>query len=131
MMPQEPGSPYPQRILIFVKDEGVSAKDFLTKFSDDLTQWANESSNTAYTGSNNLFHLFPSDDTSKPVNYYLRTKDTLLLLKKVYGTVEGITKSDIEQDHTVLENFFGSSKRGQEILGDLKLKSTAHCVGKE
>jgi hypothetical protein len=38
MMPQEPGSPYPQRILIFVKDEEVSAKDFLTKFSDDLTR---------------------------------------------------------------------------------------------
>ena len=119
MMPQEPGSQYPQRILIFVKDEEVSAKDFLTKFAHDLTQWANESSNTAYTGSNNLFRLFPSDDTQKPVNYYLRTKDTLLLLKKVYGTVEGITKSDIEHDHTVLENFFGTAKLGQEILGTL------------
>lgn len=119
VIPQAPDSVYPSRCLVFVKDEDTSIEDFLTKFASDFTDWANEKTNTSYTGTHNLFRVAPSETPPMPVHHYLRIKDTLLLLKKIYGTVEGVTKADIESDETLLENFFGTFKLGQEILNPL------------
>jgi len=119
LIPQTPESVYPSRCMVFVKDEATSTEEFLTKFSSEFTDWANEKTNTSYIGTHNLFRVAPSETPPMPVHHYLRIKDTLLLLKKIYGTVEEVTKADIEADETLLENFFGTSKLGQEILHPL------------
>ena len=51
----------------------------------------------------------------KPVNYYLRDIDTLLLLKKMYGG-NGVKKIGIENDTEVLGKFFQDIQQGIQLL---------------
>lgn len=115
-LPKNPGSPYPKRAVILFNDPNVSVDQFLMDF---CLRWSHRANTERiYTGDRNQFVYKPHPGKPYPVNHYLRNRDTILLLKKVYGT-EGVTKSDVESDEDVLIKFFGDVDTGRQLLSNL------------
>lgn len=119
-MKQKPGVDWPWKVLAFFRNGEETVEEFAKFICNKLTLWANTSDD--WKGSNNLFIYRKSSQVGylvpRPVNYYIRMRDTLLLLKKVYGG-QGVTKADIEQDEDVLTQFFGTVDKGRRVLGQL------------
>jgi len=114
-LPSKAGSPFPWRCFV-----GLNTKDWTLTCQGDfvasvLTDEANK--NPEFLGNNNLF-VFSTDkthDPPEPVNYYLRDKDTVLVLSKVYT---GFTKYELENDSDIMTEFFASLENGQRILAN-------------
>lgn len=78
-----------------------------------FTKIANESSE--FRGDFNKF-VFLRDETTvppRPVNYYMRNEDTIKVLKMVYSNS---LKQELQEDASVMEDFFGSLEEGSRIL---------------
>ena len=54
------------------------------------------------------------EKSAEPLNKYLLDDDCVYILKRCYYES---TKEDLLEDDEVMVNFFGSSEKGQEILG--------------
>ena len=111
-----------QRIM---KLQKILASYLLPKF----TYCANQSD--AFIGSKNKF-IYQKEKTllvEKPVNYYLYLcdRDTLLLLKKIYGG-NGVKKIDIENDNEVLVKFFQDVQQGIQLLTMLTKDQSQHLT---
>lgn len=119
-MPQEPGSIYSQKVVAFFTETDQTVQAFAKWLAAQLTLWANTSDE--WFGTNNIFiyrqNLQGEFLQPRPVNYYIRVRDTLLLLRKVYGG-KTIEKTDIEQDEEILTQYFGTVEKGRNILGQL------------
>jgi len=114
-LPSKAGSPFPWRCFV-----GLNTKDWtLTRQGDCVASVLTDEANTnpEFLGNNNLF-VFSTDETHnppEPVNYYIRDKDTVLVLSKIYT---GFTKYELENDSDVMTEFFGSLENGRRILAD-------------
>ena len=119
-LPQGPDSNYGRTSIVCFRDTNETIEEFGDSLAAKLTSYANTSE--AFIGTRNhfIYHHDKNQSTelAHPVNYYLRNRDTLLLLKKVYGS-EGITKSEIIEDHDILIKFFGEVQTGIDFLGPL------------
>mmetsp|Transcript_22019 Transcript_22019/g.47867 ORF Transcript_22019/g.47867 Transcript_22019/m.47867 type:complete len:269 (-) Transcript_22019:158-964(-) len=126
-LPQGRDSMYGRYCLVCFRDGDETVEEFGNSLAAKLTNYANSSE--AFIGSKNHF-IYHQDNnqttaSAQPVNYYLRTKDTLLLLKKVYGS-EGITKTEIIEDYDVLDKFFGEVQKGIDLLKPLSEDQWQH-----
>ena len=117
--PQSPTSTFGRLGIVCFRDNEESTDEFGNSFASKLMQYANDSDE--FTGTRNKFIYEKNRGASlnpHPVNYYIRDRDTLLLLKKVYGG-EGITKAELANDHDLLVKFFGDVKTGHKFLDPL------------
>ena len=71
--------------------------------------------NSGYLGNKNLFVYQSISCDSKPEREYILTKDSINLLKVIYGAT-GLSREDIMKDAEVLECFFGSVAKTKQIL---------------
>jgi hypothetical protein len=123
---QENNSRYYKECLLVFFDGSISIDDFATQWCLTLSNFANQATNVHFPGDRNKFiyeeNTFEQD---KPVNYYLLTKETLLLLKKIYDP-SGTRKSEIEKDTELLTKYFGDAKKGLSVLNNLTEEQWVH-----
>lgn len=116
-LPQFPGCEYSWKAIAFFRDTNETVDAFLSWITKKMTNYCNESPDCK--GSSNVV-MYREDQqeflTPQPVINYIRVRDTLLLLKKLYGTY---TKAEIETDEEILIKFFGTTERGHQILAPL------------
>ena len=107
---------YPVKGLLYAVDPNVSEDEAKNEIANDLAAFAN--SDPQFIGTHNQYEVQDVEEEKLPVNYIIRDRDTLKLLKKIYGR-KGVKKSDIEEDTDLLIRFFGSVKEGHHYLSIL------------
>lgn len=113
-MPARPDGNFPWRSFVCLLTPPCDTLTLLGELlANKFTEFANSSND--FIGQRNLF-VFSRDETHDPphpVNYYYRDLDTVLILSKVYS---GYTKTDLENNDLILEQFFGNVETGHQIL---------------
>ena len=117
-LPQGPESNFARYGIACWREENESTVEFGDSLAVKFTDYANRSED--FIGTKNKFINHHNDEplTFKPMNYFLRDRDTLLLLKKIYGG-ETVTKADIENENDILIKFFGDVQKGVHLLAPL------------
>ena len=85
--------------------------------AEQLSLFANKP-DSGYLGNKNLFVYQSSGYDPKPVIEYILMKDSINLLKTIYG-VMGSSKEDIMKKSEVLESIFGSVAKSKQNLNSL------------
>jgi hypothetical protein len=117
-MPQKKGSPYPRRCLLCYAEPNESRSEFGHWIAGQLTAFANQSPD--FIGTNNRFEYREcntSGEPDKPICHWIRYKDALMVLKKVWGS-GGVHLSDVMNEPDAMVEFFGSVENGQRFLSN-------------
>ena len=115
------GTTYPVKIVICACADSMPDEEFGHFFAAALQTFMN--SNPRYHGTaNHVVYRQPAALTAagkQPVRHWLKDRDMLLLLKKVYGWNARVTLDDIMEDEELLEVFFHAPEEGRAFLGRL------------
>lgn len=60
--------------------------------------------------------VYRDADKPVPLNKYLLDDDCTYVLKRCYCNS---SKNELMQDDEIMKNFFGSAKKGKEVLGEM------------
>lgn len=115
------GSTFPYKLLLCACDENITDDEFGNTFAPALQTYINE--NPRYHGTDNhVVYRQPTVLTAagkQPVRHWLKDRDMLLLLKKMYGWTSEVTLNDILADEELLGVFFATPDEGRAFLGRL------------
>ena len=102
-------------VLPAVKENDETSQDIGNSLAAKFSRYASRSEDFISTKNNFIYHQDNKPVALKPINYFLRDRDTLLLFKEKYGG-KSITKADIENGSDILHNFFGIVQKGLHLL---------------
>lgn len=117
-MPQKKGSPYARRCLVIYAQPNETRSAVGQWLASNLTTFANQSPD--FIGTNNKFiyrECNPAGEPNKPVCHWIRYKDCLVLLKKVWGS-GGVHLSEVMAEEDAMVEFFGTVENGQRFLAN-------------
>lgn len=114
--------PWPVKGFVCACEEGTSDEEAGVRFAHQLEEVMNDSPQFRGDRNHVVYRRVPSMEAAgpQPVRHWLRDRDMLVMLKKMYGWDPHTTLEDIMGADEILEKFFHSAESGRTFLGRME-----------
>lgn len=116
------GTTYPFKMFVCACGEDETDEEFGRSFAAAMQSYLARLPGARYGPGIRLIYRQPQvflQAGPQPVRHWLRDRDMLLLLKKIYGWSPNTTLEDVMAEEEVITEFFDSVEEGQAFLGRL------------